>query len=218
MSATFFIIGTIITIIAYKANNKLWIITAFYSLMELLQTIQYKYVNRCDLIQNTILTEIAYVLVIVQPLLWNTVIFFMLKDKKYKYMLYLSITLSFIWMIWNIVARFTKREPGYDHCGFYNNPISCTYQESEKTHLYWKFSSGYYREFTANYFMYLCLWFVPLLLIPEYFWIGVLIILSLVFSLIINRTNNISEVSSTWCVMSIPFFSLVAILSIKKLI
>ena len=43
----------------------------FYSGMELLQGTQYYIVNQCKNPANTILTEIAYLFVLVQPLMWN---------------------------------------------------------------------------------------------------------------------------------------------------
>jgi len=62
-------------------SEKLFLVPLlFYSLMEFLQTVQYFYVNQCSSATNTFLTEIAYVLVIVQPLMWN--LFFYYRSDK----------------------------------------------------------------------------------------------------------------------------------------
>ncbi len=84
MSFGLFITGVIFTYFFY-VNKKIikdeyfYMIVLFYSFMELLQTIQYFYVNQCDNPINVILTNIAYLHVIVQPLMWNTY-FYLISD------------------------------------------------------------------------------------------------------------------------------------------
>ena len=71
-SATFAILGIISLYIfkkfPNKGNNLLYIPIIFYTCMEILQTIQYNYVNNCDSM-NKFLTETAYILIIVQPIM-----------------------------------------------------------------------------------------------------------------------------------------------------
>ena len=61
--------------------------------MELLQGIQYYYVNQYFNKMNIILTECAYLLVIVQPLFWN-IYFYYNSDKYDKYIFMTAICLS----------------------------------------------------------------------------------------------------------------------------
>ena len=76
MSFSFATIGFLVTayILRYNAALKktgFHYILIYYSLMELLQGIQYFFINQCENLWNIYLTEFAYVLVIFQPLIWN---------------------------------------------------------------------------------------------------------------------------------------------------
>ena len=94
-----------------KFNNLSHFPIIFYIIMELLQTIQYNYTNNCDNIINRLSTEFAFILVIVQPLMWNYI--FLNEERKIpldqtkKGMLYLAIILSLVWIIFYTLRRFS---------------------------------------------------------------------------------------------------------------
>ena len=95
----------------YYENNLLYIPLIFYALMEVLQTVQYNYVNQYDNIMNKLLTEISYILVVVQPFMWNMIFLYRQRKIKltdfHKGILYCGIILSLIWIIAHILRRFS---------------------------------------------------------------------------------------------------------------
>lgn len=211
MSGSFFVVGFILAIVTY-VNPKIrktymFVPLAFYTMMELLQTIQYFYVNQCDSKVNKTLTEIAYVLVIVQPLLWNTVFYLRAKQAKHKSIHLLGMVMSAVWLVGNAYARvFYSPDKANDECGFFNHNKTCTYRDSKDSHLYWRWTTNHYRDFTANYFMYLCLWFLPALLVAENRLFGLIFAVGAAIGWGITKKYGSTDVEfpATWCYMSIP--------------
>lgn len=217
-SAVFAIMGIISLFVVKKnpptGNNLLYIPIIFYTLMEILQTVQYNYVNKCDYI-NRFLTEISYLLVLVQPLMWNLIFF----NKKrspvltqfQKGILYCGIILCIIWICGHILRRFniySKYNPSKDDSEFIeltSGENTCTYKNKDE-HLYWNYELFSNPGFDANWFMYLALWFIPALLIPgEKITIAVLalgLIISYLYVKIKNHNRHITP--SLWCLSSAP--------------
>jgi len=211
MSLSLSIAGIILTIFAINNDDlrkkNYHIIYGFYTCMEILQTIQYMYVNDCKKWQNPLLTNIAYVLVIVQPLLWNTVLYHNTSDIKYKHIFKLAIILCIVWIGMNIFSRinYTPEDNKDNNCGLFNNTETCTYRKND-SHLYWKWTTRNYTDITANYFMYLCLWFIPALIVPSTRFTGIFLITGCIFAIIFTYAygTNIIEFPSTWCLLSVP--------------
>jgi hypothetical protein len=212
-SFTYSLIGLVIIRIMQnnpdKFHNLAHLPVIFYTIMEITQTIQNFYVNDCKNKINVFLTNVAYVLIILQPLLWNYVYLFRSrKDKlsnKDETILKYSIILSIIWMFLHILRRFS-------FYGEYNNnfeslkgKVTCTYKENDK-HLYWNYrlyNFNYYLD--ANWYVYLSLFFIPGLLTdnkksPILHLLG--FIISHIYVYLNN--NNFHEASSLWCISSIP--------------
>lgn len=224
MSFSFFLAGAGLAVYSY-VNEELrgtyaYIIFGFYSLMELLQTIQYHYVNKCGGI-NEFLTNVAYILVIVQPLLWNSIFYFQSKkirenskedeaQAEYEEGVFkLAIVLCLVWIAWSLYGRFSYKADRNAHknmCGFYNHEKTCTYRNSKKSHLYWRWTSRHITDMTANYFMYYCLWIFPALIVKRTRFVGSLIALSAIVGWLftVKLGMNIMEYPSIWCYISIP--------------
>ena len=213
--------GTLILALVYKypnknnsKNNHLYVAIIFYILMEILQTIQYSFVNNCDNI-NRFLTEISYVLVIVQPLMWNWIFLHKYRTNKLKNVqkgiMQLAIVLCIVWIFANVLRRFrfystlnlSKNDSNL------NNEIltgskTCTYKKDDE-HLYWNYEMFSIPGGDANWFMYFVLWCIPGLLINEYvsiFGIFIGLILSYLYVKFKNHTYHI--IPSLWCLISIP--------------
>ena len=214
ISATLALIGACMTFIAYNhpvyRAKYFYVITGFYTIMELLQTIQYSFVNQCNNPINVLLTEFAYLLVVVQPLLWNVIFLLRTKNPRDRKVFELAITMCLVWIFWNTFARVAynpndKADKNLQHCSLYNNK-TCTYRKNENSHLYWTWQTAHFRDFNANIFMYMCLWFIPALMVEETRCSGILLVVSAVISFLITvyTTGNLMEYPAIWCYISIP--------------
>jgi hypothetical protein len=215
ISLTFAILGAILTIISYKKKQLhakyFYLLVLFYTIMELLQTIQYSYVNQCESKMNILLTNFAYILVIVQPLLWNLYFYVNSDDQNDKNIFKVAIVFALIWMIYTIILRilYNPKQNKNNICGFFNNDKTCTYRDTTSSHLYWKWTTAYYKDVTPNFFMYLCIWFIPALLVKHTQKSALALILSTFIGLIytLQYGATIYEFPSIWCFISIPFIA-----------
>lgn len=207
ISASFAFIGIIGTIIAYKnerlRKNHTYILFAFYTLMEILQTIQYSLVNKCDTWQNKLTTEMAYFLVIVQPLMWN-IIFYLRVSKHNKGIFLVCILMCILWIVMHVLSRSPSLVARYGlSTDVTSDAVLCTRQRS--AHLYWKWPFADFHGLNANWFMYLSLWFIPCLLVAETRPTGCIIVLgAIVGAFLTYKFGNFQEFASTWCYISIP--------------
>jgi len=83
---------------------------AFYTCMELLQGWQYSHVNRCGSPANAISTEIAYLLVIVQPLMWNAIYYYRSSACACAYacernLFTVGMVMGVVWIVFSVAAR-----------------------------------------------------------------------------------------------------------------
>ena len=189
--------------------------------MELLQGIQYYYVNQCSNKINIILTECAYVLVILQPLIWNIYYYFN-SDKYDKYIFITAIYLYICWIIVNIYGRLTydkNKSPQTQDNSVYASDKICT--KKNKTHLYWEWTSANYRDLNANFLTYLLLWFIPALISNKHRITSIILIISALVGAYITYLSKEPYIfTSVWCYISVPIV-LIIILNIffnKKII
>ena len=190
-------------------HNLLIVPLIFYTIMEILQTIQYSFVNNCDT-TNRILTEFSYLLVVVQPIMWN--IIFLLKKRSVplngvaRGILICAIVLCGVWIVGHGLRRlpFYGRQPDR-HDEITEGPKTCTYQ-NEGEHLYWNYNLFTFPGGDANWFMYVALWFIPGLLIPgERSTIAMLaagLLGSWMYVKYKGQTSHI--IPSLWCLTSAP--------------
>jgi len=210
MSFTFFTIGVVASVIIYKYKPKLshqyvLLIIGFYAIMELLKTIQYKYVNQCGKFMNKLLTELGYTLVIMQPLLWN--VFFYLNSNSCENKLYLlAITLCICWMVVNVISRLTysmSKNKQTEANSIIASDQVCT--KIDKTHLYWVWTFANFQDFNANFLMYILLFFVPGILLAKHRTISLInIIGALTGAMLAYKFGEPKTVTTTWCYISIP--------------
>lgn len=214
ISGSFFIIGAAMTAVAYCVpqlrKTYLYVLLGFYTLMELLQTIQYAYVNECDNPKNKILTEMAYVLVIVQPLVWNILFLVRTTNKAERKVFELAIALMLAWITVNVYSRIVYNpatDKSSNKCGLFNHDRTCTYRDTDSSHLHWRWTSAHLGDLSANYLMYMLVWFVPAMLVKQHREsVGVLIISCLVGYVLTQKYGSSSflEFPATWCLISIP--------------
>lgn len=220
MSFSFAFVGILSAIYLILYNNLKYnylpLLLLFYSFMEILQGVQYYYVNQCKNKINIFLTEIAYILVILQPFMWN---FFYYNntvgcDKKY---FVIGMILSVCWSITSILTRiFYTKDNGIKYeQSVYANETSCT--KKDKGHLYWQWSSANFFDLNPGMLMYLLIWMVPALISRQHRSISIILLLSLFVSLLFSYYNNeVTTITSLWCYVSVPIVLIVIINIIMK--
>lgn len=180
-------------------------ILMFYILMEVLQGIQYFFVNQCSNLVNIFLTEFAYILVLVQPLMWNLFYYFNSTESDKK-MFLVAIVSFIVWMISDIWSRLMYNKMGINktyQTGFFASDKVCT--KKQKTHLYWKWTSANLGEMNATFLSYLMIWFIPGLFSTKFRSTAILMIALSAFSALIAVLNNeFFTFASLWCFISIP--------------
>ena len=119
--------------------------------MELLQGVQYYVVNQCSNIWNIYLTEFAYLLVILQPFMWN--LFYYLNSNNFEKPIFITaIWLSIIWMIVNVLSRILydkNKNPQTNKDSVFASDKVCT--KRKLTHLYWEWTSSNFKDFTNTF-------------------------------------------------------------------
>ena len=179
----------------------------FYIFMELLQGIQYFFVNQCSNFVNIFLTEIAYILVLVQPLMWNMFYYFNSAESDKKVFL-VAIVSFIIWMISDIWARVMYDKTGNNKTkkhGFFAGDKVCT--KKQKTHLYWEWTSANFGDLNATVLSYYLIWFIPALFSSQFRNTSILMMVLALFSAFIAMLNNeFFTFASLWCYTSVPIF------------
>lgn len=213
ISLSFAIIGVAATayVVMYEprlAATYVPVLIMFYTLMELLQTVQYSYVNQCDHPVNRALTNVAYIFVIVQPLLWN-LFFYINSNRTEKKTFAAAIAMISIWMAVNIAERLMyNKMPQHFPPKTYNESVYGTDKTCTKrnmSHLYWTWTSASFRDLSATYLPYMILWVVPALLVPRHRPMGLLIIASAAIGAYITYKSGEPYIfASAWCFISAP--------------
>lgn len=218
MSASLFVIG--ISIAAYimlynPALRKTYIpmILFFYAGMELLQTVQYSLVNKCGDKLNYITTEIAYLLVIVQPLLWNFY-FYLNSSQCEKNIFKAGMLLAVCWMFFNIASRvrYTKENALSNQMSILAGDQVCAKQKAY--HVYWEWTFANQSNFNANFLMYLMIWFIPALVSSQYMTSIILLLSAILSAIMVNYLKEPFTITSAWCYFSIPIVLVILLQSI----
>lgn len=217
VSFSFFVLGSVATAFAihnrYLRANYTWCLILFYTIMELTQTLQYLVVNKCNDPINIMLTNFAYFLVIVQPLMWNTV-FYLRNRGCDRRVFQLAIILCLVWIAMNVATRIAYkpvRDDYYKRCGvFTEKSYACTLRDGDGRHLYWTWPSAYIPDLSANYFMYFCLWFIPGLFVAQERMPTLFLVVSALLGMLITKSiyGRLIEYPAIWCYISIPFITL----------
>jgi hypothetical protein len=225
-SFTYSIIGIVILQIMRNNPDKFHSLAhipiLFYTIMEVTQTIQHYYVNDCSNNINILLTNFAYVLIIVQPLLWNYVYLYRSRENKLsntdEKILYYSLILSIIWMFLHIIRRFSYYREYTSELEMLKGPVTCTYKKNEK-HLYWNYKFyDFNRYLDANWYTYLILFFVPGLLTDNKTSTSLNLIGCILTNLYVYiNKNNYHEIGSIWCITSIPTLFISILPTIKDI-
>uniref|UniRef100_A0A6C0IEZ5 Uncharacterized protein n=1 Tax=viral metagenome TaxID=1070528 RepID=A0A6C0IEZ5_9ZZZZ len=211
MSFIFAAIGSIVIMYIYFSQNKIkdtgiQYILIFYTLMEILQGIQYFYINQCSNIWNKILTEIAYVLVILQPLIWN-VYYFSNSNFCDKNIFITAIWFSIVWITVNVLSRLLYDKNIFNNMtklnSFFASNKVCTKQK--KSHLYWEWPSANFYDFNANFFSYLMIWFIPALISTKFRSTSIIVIISALLAGAASiYANEGITFTALWCYVSVP--------------
>lgn len=182
----------------------------FYTVMETLQGIQYFFVNQCSNAVNIFLTEVAYILVLTQPLMWNLFYYFNSSDGDKKIFL-VAIVSILVWMTSDVLSRIMYNKTGLNktkNTGFYASDKVCT--KKEKTHLYWQWTSANFRELNATGLSYFMIWFIPALFSKQFRSTSILMMALSAFAALIAVFNNeFFTYASLWCYISVPIMLLI---------
>ncbi len=177
----------------------------FYSLMELLQYIQYFVVDDCNNIINKYSTSIAYILVWSQPIMFNYRFYKIMQNNK-KVFYYNFILSVFVFMFamdrvfFNLIHKYPIR---IDEISA--NDQLCVFKGT--THLYWGFPMKTNRGFEIGY-----MWYLLLNTLPSFWAYGIIkglfyniVFLSGMLSGYIITNGNLEENMAYWCFISVPY-------------
>ena len=202
--------GFLTTIYIYLYENRIvksgiQYILLFYTIMELLQGFQYFYVNQCSNIMNKILTEFAYILVLVQPTIWN--LFYYANSNSCEQNIFLTgIWLSIAWIAVQILSRVLydkENDPQTKKVSVFASDKVCT--KKKLTHLYWEWTSANFGDFNPNFLTYLLIWFVPALISSKFRMTSLFLIASSIISAIASIVaKEPFTFTSLWCYVSVP--------------
>jgi len=184
-------------------------ILAFYVLMELLQTLQYQITNECDNPINVALTEVAYVFVIVQPLLWNA--FFYANALPNESLLFIAgMALSGVWALFNIAGRlfYTPENAQTRKDSMFASNKVCTYRDV--SHLYWKWKTANMGDLNATFLAHLMIWFIPALISLSQRTTASIILAGAVLSGLYSLyVGQLDAFAAAWCYISIPIIYII---------
>ena len=183
----------------------------FFTIMELTQGLQYLDVNKCSKKINENLTNFAYLLLILQPLMWNCIFLFRKNKDDLKEIdrsiLKIAIILCIIWIILHLLRRFKFFGEYVDDDEELKGEKTCTYREN-KDHLFWNFKLYNNKYINVGWYIYIFLYFIPGLLTENKE--NRKDILMLIFGWIISKIftvitkHNPHAFASIWCLTSIP--------------
>jgi hypothetical protein len=211
MSFSFAFIGIVTTLYIYFYNNLKYkyvpMILLFYSGMEILQGTQYYIVNECNNPINKLLTEVAYLFVLLQPLMWNF-FYYANSEKCEKNIFITAMTLSLSWIIVNLYTRLIYTKKNVVKNSYIINDSVCT--KKNKGHLYWNWTASDIQDFNPTMLMYVLVWFIPALLTKKHRGTSMIITLTFLFAFFVSNYNNdLFVLSSLWCYFSVPIVLLI---------
>lgn len=213
MSGVFTVVGLVATLYTYLYIPKLRkmhvpMLLLFYTGMELLQTVQYFVVNQCSNKVNIYLTEVAYLFVILQALLWN--FWFYLNSVECERKLFVSaMALAMLWIMFNLASRilYTNENALPPTMSVHAAGEVCTRREA--THLYWEWTFANLGNMNANFLMYLMIWFVPALVSSQYMSSILLMAGAAIGASMAFLLKEPHTFTSAWCYISVPLVLIV---------
>jgi hypothetical protein len=210
MSMSFALLG--VAALIYVQDSKkayLSFLILFYIGMEILQSIQTYLLDDCENRWNYLLTEVAYLFLIVQPFIWNFY-FYHNSSLSESGLFKAGIGLSIAWMVFSLLGRllYGTIKPMTKDDSIFTGDNVCTYRGV--SHLYWEWTSANFKDFNPTYLMYFLVWFIPALLSTSHRITGIIIAMSALLSAGISAyMGNINEFTTTWCYISIPIMAFI---------
>jgi hypothetical protein len=210
MSFSFALLGIIALLYINHTKHKfIAFIILFYVLMELLQTVQAYLVNDCKNPWNIFLTEVAYIFVILQPVIWN-IYFYLTSTPMEKGLFKAGIGLSIGWLVFNVLGRlmYGRYESQTRTDSLFANDKVCTLKGA--SHLYWTWTTANLGDLNATFIMHLLIWFIPALLSSTHFFTAIILILGAAVSAAITiYMGDIRGVTAAWCYISVPLLAII---------
>eukprot|EP00873_Tetraselmis_striata_P033855 jgi/Tetstr1/454119/TSEL_041038.t1 len=210
MSLAFSVAGLLACIASLLpgANPYWWIVVFFYTGMEVLQYFQHDHVNDCSGRGNRFLTRIAYLYIVVQPLLWHVYLWLIYPDLRPVFsraMIASGLLLVLMLARFNPFAAEDEvpRVPPESPDEAFRGPL-CTKKDADG-HLYWLFPMRRYWGLEPNILVFLLVWWVPMM------WTGWARPLSQAAPFTVGflmSGENKHQTASIWCLYSIPAFVL----------
>ncbi len=200
MSGVFALLGAVLAYRLYLKRDKacfMWVLFAFYAGMEFLQFLQHRTLNQCSTKENQVLATVAFLYVVVQPFLWQYYAYRCHSKTPFqKGVFALSMLLSGV-----VAASFLLRwGTGTDSKGTdMMTGELCT--KKDDGHLYWQWPIGVSHMKVANWFMFMVVWFAPLIFFADG-GVGIGLAGGAVLSYALSKRSV--EYPSTWCLMSLP--------------
>ena len=212
------ILGIAISSYRYANNYSILALipTCFYTVMEITQYLQYQVVDQCDNKMNQYLTMFTWVLEWIQPLMWNIIYFYITKSNKdvFKF----CIVSSFIIVVAGLLRVFNFSDEKSITHELQVKGRNCTI--SGDKHLAWNNNAQTFHGLEPNWFVYLMLWFIPVLWVTPYK-LGLSMFISqisllLLTILILGKIDD--QLASTWCLLSIPGIAVGELLKNAKIL
>lgn len=209
MSMGFALLG--VAALIYVQDSKkayLSFVILFYVAMEILQSVQAYLVNDCENRWNRLLTEVAYLFVIAQPLLWNFY-FYHNSSSSESGLFKAGIGLSIGWMAFSVLGRllYGTIRPMTEQDSVYTGNKVCTHKGP--SHLYWKWTSANLDDFNATFIMHILIWFIPALLSSSHRMTATIILIGAALSVGITAyMGDIKGFTAAWCYISVPILAI----------
>ena len=179
------------------------LVPLFYTVMEITQYYQYTVINQCNNSLNINLTKFTWVLEWIQPFMWNAIFFYWTKKNKevFKFTMVLSL-IVFVCAMFRVFNNSTNKSITHE---LQVKGRNCSIKG--KKHIIWNNNAQTFYGLEPNWFVYIMLWFLPMLWItPLRTGIGTFIFqfmgIILTFMILGKKIND--EFASTWCLISIP--------------
>lgn len=174
----------------------------FYSGMELLQFVQYFFIE-CGWANRT-LTKTAYVYIWLQPILYNW--FYLLTNRKhravFRYNMFVS-SCVFLYAMDRLFTGFLHGGPPRDD-EISSGLETCTYFGGK--HLYWKFKLSTNSGLEANYMLYMLFICMPAFWADRFMnavYLNTTFVSGILFAY--YYTGSMDQTLPFWCILSIPY-------------
>lgn len=179
-----------------------------YIVMEALQWKQYDTIDKCDNPENKSLSKLSYVLIWLQPIVWNWHFYMKTHEDVFKF----SAVISGLILVLTMDRVFSKviHTMPYNDKESHNVGENCTKQG--KKHLYWTYNLGTAGGLEPNWLWYFVLLFMPHIYKGDQYNFTLPMIAGMLVALYV--TGKSIEFTSTWCAYSIPYFLVSEVLNI----